>query len=295
MLQPSSMLQSSAYLGETKNIPTSCFERFLPLEESVSRPLRERGVLMAGISELRAPFEVERHNVGFHVVVYTLAGGARVESEAGEENLKANDLWLGPARQFHHYYADSQWKVLWFHLADSVHWKELSSDAPGVRATTSLRPLLQSTEEFLSETTLQSGDARAAYLYAELIGILLDRALGQKLNPGDAQQLAQLGQLWERVDADIAGNWSVETLAARLFVSNTHFHRMVVRHTGTSPMEFVTRLRMRRAAELLRGTDQTIESVAVSVGYSAAVAFSKAFKRHFGESPGKFRDRRSTR
>ena len=287
------MFQSSEDFAETTIIPATCFQRFLPLEEGFARPLRERGVLLAGLSELRAPFEVERHKMPFHVVVYTLAGGARVESAGGQIEVGAGDLWLGPARQPHRYQAAKRWKVLWFHLSESANWSALAQDVPGVRSTRPLRPLCQATEEFLNETTLLENDFRVAHAYAELIGLLLDRALGQKLNPAGAQQLAQLSQLWERVDENLEGAWTVDALAALLFVSPTHFHRMVVRHTGTSPMEFVTRLRMRRAAELLRATDETVESIALSVGYGAAVAFSKAFKRHFGESPGKFRTRRA--
>ncbi len=287
------MLQSSENFAETTLIPPQCLERFLPLEESYARPLRERGVLLAGISELQAPFEVERKSMPFHVVVYTLAGGARVETKQGEGEMSPGDLWLGPARQYHRYQASNRWKVLWFHLAESAQWGALASEVPGIRPTRPIRPLHQATEEFLNETTLQERDFRVAHTYAELIGLLLNRALEQKLNPSGALQLAGLSRLWERVDADLSGAWSVENLAAQMYVSPTHFHRMVVRHTGTSPMEFVTRLRMRRAAELLRASDQTVESVATSVGYGAAVAFSKAFKRHFGESPGKFRTRRT--
>ncbi|RYX81955.1 AraC family transcriptional regulator [bacterium] len=284
---------SAVNFAETAIIPPQCLERFLPLEEAYARPLRERGVLLAGISELQAPFEVERKCMPFHVVVYTLSGGARVETHQGESEMNAGELWLGPSRQYHRYQAANRWKVLWFHLAESAQWGALANETPGVRPTRPIHPLHQATEEFLNETTLQEGDFRVAHTYAELIGLLLDRALEQKLNPASALQLAGLSRLWERVDADLPGAWSVETLAAQMYVSPTHFHRMVVRHTGTSPMEFVTRLRMRRAAELLRASDQTVEAIATSVGYGAAVAFSKAFKRHFGESPGKFRARRS--
>ena len=287
------MFESSENFAETTIIPDSCFQRFLPLQEGFARPLRERGVLMAGISELKAPFEVERRGMPFHVVVYTLSGSARVESEQGEGAVGASDLWLGPARQYHRYHAGKNWKVLWFHLAQSTQWNALEGDVPNVRATLPLRPMVNATEEFLSESTPGTGDFRLAHAYAEIIALLLDRALGQKLNPASAHQLEQLARLWERVDSNLAGEWSVESLSAQMFLSPTHFHRMVARHTGTSPMEFVMRLRMRRAAELLRASNRTVESVALAVGYGTAVSFSKAFKRHFGESPGQFRARRN--
>ncbi len=285
------MFESSENFAETTIIPESCLQRFLPLEAGFARPLRERGVLLAGISELKTPFEVERRGMPFHVVVYTLSGSAHIESASGEISVGASDLWLGPARHYHRYHAGENWKVLWFHLAANNQWNAIESDVPGVRATLSLRPMVNATEEFLNESTPGTGDFRVAHAYAEIIALLLDRALGQKLSPSSAQQLELLARLWERVDSDLARAWSVESLAAQMFLSSTHFHRMVARHTGTSPMEFVMRLRLRRAAELLRASNRTVESVAMAVGYGTAVSFSKAFKRHFGESPGQFRAR----
>ena len=78
-------------------------------------------------------------------------------------------------------------------------------------------------------------------------------------------------------------------MAARLHVSTTHLHRLVARHYHTTPMQMVARLRMRRAGEMLRGSNDTIERIASAIGYRSSVSFSKAFARHFGLSPGKFR------
>jgi AraC-like DNA-binding protein len=58
---------------------------------------------------------------------------------------------------------------------------------------------------------------------------------------------------------------------------------------GEAPLAYLTRWRMHLAADLLRGKGLTLSEVAGRVGYESEAAFSKAFKRQVGTSPGAFR------
>ena len=54
--------------------------------------------------------------------------------------------------------------------------------------------------------------------------------------------------------------------------------------------EFVVEMRMQRARELLLEDQLRIRDVAIEVGYDYLTNFSKAFKRHTGQSPRAFRE-----
>ena len=58
---------------------------------------------------------------------------------------------------------------------------------------------------------------------------------------------------------------------------------------GISPKEFLTRFRLSRAKEQLALTDLSIEEIAVSCGYSNALAFGKAFKLYESMTPSSYR------
>ena len=58
---------------------------------------------------------------------------------------------------------------------------------------------------------------------------------------------------------------------------------------GTTPMEFVKRVRLRYAARLLRTTDLPVATVASMVGYSSRTHFSRAFRTAYGRDPQSFR------
>ncbi len=87
------------------------------------------------------------------------------------------------------------------------------------------------------------------------------------------------------LDADVA----LADLAKQAGLSQYHFCREFGRTTGETPARFLTRLRMEKAARLLRTTEQTALAVALDVGYSSAGAFSTAFKRHHGLTPSAYR------
>jgi AraC-like DNA-binding protein len=58
---------------------------------------------------------------------------------------------------------------------------------------------------------------------------------------------------------------------------------------GVGPLEYLTRWRMHRAADMLADEAASTAAVASAVGYDTDGAFVKAFKRHMGETPGAYR------
>jgi transcriptional regulator GlxA family with amidase domain len=86
-----------------------------------------------------------------------------------------------------------------------------------------------------------------------------------------------------------AAPWTVSQLARKVGVSRPAFARKFVQSTGLSPLRFLTRLRMERAAELLRTSDAKLADVAEQVGYTSEFAFNRAFKRHYRVAPGSYR------
>lgn len=83
----------------------------------------------------------------------------------------------------------------------------------------------------------------------------------------------------------------IEQLARLVGVHRTHFSHAFAKTNGVSPQQFLLRLRIDRANELLRDTELTIGEIALSVGYPDLYAFSRAYKTHTGQSPSDYRYR----
>jgi transcriptional regulator GlxA family with amidase domain len=85
--------------------------------------------------------------------------------------------------------------------------------------------------------------------------------------------------------------WTVTALARGVGLSRPVFARRFVEQTGLSPLRYLARTRMERAAELLRESDAALAQIGTLVGYDSEFAFNRAFKRHHQLAPGSFRRR----
>ena len=82
---------------------------------------------------------------------------------------------------------------------------------------------------------------------------------------------------------------SIEALADQACLSLYYFHRVFTAVAGETPGEMCRRLRMQRAAWQLCYTDASVTTIALGTGLASSQAFAKAFRRHYGCTPGAFR------
>ncbi len=85
---------------------------------------------------------------------------------------------------------------------------------------------------------------------------------------------------------------SVEKLASMEYLGVSRYRELFRTLTGTSPIEYIIRLRMTRAMDLLSQTGNSIAQVAESVGYDNRHYFQSTFKKYTGMTPGEYRTQR---
>lgn len=111
----------------------------------------------------------------------------------------------------------------------------------------------------------------------------------------DVAMANPLEQASELVRLNPGRNWTVETLARAVGMGRSNFSAQFGRSYEKSPMEFVTDVRMKRAAELLRQGNLPIQEIGELVGYACEPAFNRRFSKHFGVTPGAMRTAATTR
>jgi len=99
----------------------------------------------------------------------------------------------------------------------------------------------------------------------------------------------QTGQALTLMHAKPAKDWSAETLAADVGMSRSGFAERFTSLVGQPPMQYLTYWRMQLAAQRLRESREAIAQIGFGVGYESEAAFSRAFKREFGEAPAAWR------
>lgn len=91
------------------------------------------------------------------------------------------------------------------------------------------------------------------------------------------------------IDTNFYKKISVEDIASRFFLSKQYIRNLFVKFLKISPKQYIQKLRMERAKELLSSTSMNIKSISHSVGYDDQLLFSKLFKNHTGLSPQNYR------
>jgi transcriptional regulator GlxA family with amidase domain len=92
------------------------------------------------------------------------------------------------------------------------------------------------------------------------------------------------------VQSEYGDQLTLDVVARRVATSRRHLQRVFAEVGGTSFSDCLTRVRLERAADMLRSDNRPIPEIARAVGFRSPAGFSVAFRRRFGISPGAIRD-----
>jgi AraC-like DNA-binding protein len=100
-----------------------------------------------------------------------------------------------------------------------------------------------------------------------------------------------LGPALTRIHRQPDHPWTVASLAEQANMSRSSFSATFTQVLEVPPLQYLREHRMRTASRLLRDSSLGLKEVASRVGYDSVSAFSMAFKRYSGQSPGEYRRR----
>ena len=124
------------------------------------------------------------------------------------------------------------------------------------------------------------------YLY-EILLFLLKSAKQERQHPKKYSALKPAIKYMTENYSD--SNITNELLSELCGMSTVYFRKIFVSVYGTSPIKYLHNFRIEKAKGILKSDYDTIEQVALSVGYNSIYHFSKMFKKHTGITPGQFR------
>jgi transcriptional regulator GlxA family with amidase domain len=108
------------------------------------------------------------------------------------------------------------------------------------------------------------------------------------------KSVSRLSELITWIVSHLNENLSVEALAAKACLCPRHFSRRSKMEFGTTPADLVERLRLDEACHRLSDRHNSVDDVAVSVGFKSAFAFRRAFQHRLGVQPSEYRRRVAT-
>jgi len=238
---------------------------------------------LCGVSLARTGFSFVRHTWDRSQLLISLSPGGTCWQDGEWRPLASGEGYITPPATTHAYRClpGYEWLLAWAILVDSNDARMVAGEQPTVVEGDG-RPLHDAILN-LHREHLGAADPTVTSLWADVVVALVHR----QLSPIRVDQ--RLWRLWEEVDADLGHHWTLGDLARHAGIGTEQLRRLCVRHLGASPMQHLTRLRMRRAAALLGSGGRNVGDVARAVGYDNAFAFSTAFRRHHGVPPSQLR------
>lgn len=93
------------------------------------------------------------------------------------------------------------------------------------------------------------------------------------------------------IHTHISESLPLEKLSAMEYLSTSRYRDLFRKSTGYSPSEYITRIRIRQACELIDEGNLSIDEIALRVGYSDRLYFQRVFKNRLGITPGEYKKR----
>lgn len=159
---------------------------------------------------------------------------------------------------------------------------------------------LEATLRFLAWETRQAGPGTETIVsrLTDVIFVQVLRAWIESLPQGSGGWLGALrdphvGKALGLLHRSPERDWTNASLAAEVGLSRSRFAARFTALVGEPPLAYLTRWRMEKAAGQLQEGPLGLAEIAASVGYQSEAAFSKAFRRRFGQPPGAYRKSRA--
>ena len=110
-----------------------------------------------------------------------------------------------------------------------------------------------------------------------------------KKTQSNGEYTQRINQVIDYLRGNLDRQVKLEELAKFACFSEFHFHRIFGAVSGETLNNFTNRLRLEKAARLLRYSDQSLTDVALDCGFSSSATFSRAFRSGYDTSPSQFR------
>lgn len=230
----------------------------------------------------------------YHFIHFVLKGAGVLEIGGGSYPVAANQLFIVPAGEVSTYQASEcdPWKYCWIGFL-------------GIESDQALRSLMQcspakyvlgcedaSRYERMIETILRMpGKGIARYLRSNGLMYELIGTLFEELGADDPASFGMSAPFLAKqyMELHYHDALRISDVAAEVGVHANYLTAVFQDAYGTSPKQYLSKLRLRKAQELLINTEDPIYIVANSVGFTDALAFSKFFRRAVGQSPSDYR------
>lgn len=129
---------------------------------------------------------------------------------------------------------------------------------------------------------------------ASLIGMLLELIVYMsrqysETSTTSGQALLRVGKVIAKLESDYTRSWKLGELAKFAYMSESNLLLVFKEATGRSPIDYLIRIRIQKAMELLYETNLNVTEISEKVGFTDSNYFSRCFKKFTNTTPRSYR------
>lgn len=250
----------------------------------------------AGSLRALSPHKSQRSDLASYLFFIVLEGEGELEYEGRTHPLSEGScVFLDCRKHYAHATSKRLWKLMWVHFdgptMPGVYLKyrerggQPAFKPSGTADYTALLERIHHTaaaEDYVRDMHINE-------LLAALLSLLMQSGwspASQRKSAGNHRTLSDV-KAW--LDQHYHEKIALDELADKFFINKFYLTRLFKEQYGSSIVNYVLSLRISRAKELLRFTDQPIEEIGRRCGIPDANYFSRAFRKVEGVSPSEYR------
>ncbi len=209
-----------------------------------------------------------------YLIHFCISGSGVIVDKYGEHRVRAGELFIIRPGELTTYTADERepWHYIWIAFSGSIGDRLLD-----------IKTVNRSPEGIAERlASLVDIDEDCSLLYKALVYELVYRLTADKDTEDDCPD--RLSKIRRYIRYNYMERLRISDIASAFGFERSYLYRSFKRRYGISIKGYITKVRLKRARELLEAGYNVGESAHL-VGYEDEFNFSKAFKKHFGISP----------
>jgi AraC-like DNA-binding protein len=238
---------------------------------------------------------LQREDVGTYVFQYTLSGKGQLEVDGINYILNAGDAFMVEIPSDHRYYLpeDSEgWEFIFITLVGTKAaqcWRFVKAQSGSVLKLSPDSNLIHLLFRIYQETSEQKitdvyrASAKAYEFMMELYRFIRNMEKPSKDLP------IQIAKSLSYIQSHYYNPITLNDIASVSGYSRYYFLKQFREELNMTPIQYLTKIRVQEAADLLLSTTWSIKDISDRVGYANSNYFNKVFRKVTGVSAGKFR------
>ena len=236
---------------------------------------------------------VRKHEHDFFHYIYVLDGTGTITIGEKSYTIRPGYIYLTDPRVEHGFICDESGNLVTieikFYVSDQEMYNKFLDMPRRINVKTSPIETILTTinDEYLSKRNFYESiiecELHELFMYLSRLSIYKQKKSNTVTYSHSDSSIIDtvIRYIYDNIDK----NLSLSELAKVAALEKTYFMKKFKKQTNQTPMNYIRRVRMEQAKDLLLYSDMNITQVALSVGFNSIHHFSNVFQKHFGLRP----------